>query len=45
MQISCWYDLKSVTSPLMEDATSLLQNYAQSMPKDTPHLLISILDD
>ncbi|WP_180738130.1 hypothetical protein [Polynucleobacter cosmopolitanus] len=43
MQISCWYDLKSVTSPFMEDATRLLQNYAQSMPKDMPHLLISIL--
>jgi len=27
----------------MEDATLLLQNYAQSMPKDMPHLLISIL--
>jgi hypothetical protein len=27
----------------MEDATRLLQNYAQSMPKDMPHLLISIL--
>jgi len=27
----------------MEDATRLLQNNAQSMPKDMPHLLISIL--
>jgi hypothetical protein len=27
----------------MEDATRLLQNHAQSMPKDMPHLLISIL--
>jgi hypothetical protein len=27
----------------MEDATRLLQNYAQSMPKDMLHLLISIL--
>jgi hypothetical protein len=43
MQISCWYDLKSVASPQKEDATRLLQNYAQSMPKDTPYLLISIL--
>jgi hypothetical protein len=43
MQISCWYDLKSVASSFMEDTTRLLQNYAQSMPKDTPHLLISIL--
>ncbi len=43
MQISCWYDLKSVTSTCVADATRLLQNYAQSMPKDTPYLLISIL--
>jgi hypothetical protein len=43
MQISCWYDLKSAASALKEDATRLLQNYAQSMPKDIPHLLISIL--
>jgi hypothetical protein len=29
----------------MEDATRLLQNYAQSMPKDIPHLLNDILDE
>jgi hypothetical protein len=43
MQISCWYDLKSVTSAYLEDATRLLQNYAQSMPKHILHLLVAIL--